>query len=347
LKIPIQNIYYLLCYAWDKLDEGNKVDVSKDDYESSLELLCRVFISGCKYLFKKGIEQSYVDVQEEYSGVKGKLDFKQSLKRNLFDHGKAICEFDDLNTNNLSNQLLKATIRILSRTNNLDKKIKEDLHHCYSKFQAVSNIELQIRLFNKVNIHRNNSFYKFLLAISKLIFENSTLDESTGNYKFSEFISSDMSMAGLFEAFIRNFYKRELKNCLVSRTNIKWDATPLEDSSINFLPLMQTDITIQSDDITVIIDAKYYKEALNNRFNTLKFHSSNIYQLYSYVRNLEVQEVRPLDSNIVGMLIYPTVGYHVKESYKIANHRIIIRTLDLNQNWRQIHNELLGFISNL
>ena len=32
MKIPIQNIYYLLCYAWDKLEEGEKNKVNKDNF---------------------------------------------------------------------------------------------------------------------------------------------------------------------------------------------------------------------------------------------------------------------------------------------------------------------------
>ena len=33
MNIPIQNIYYLLCYAWDKLEEKEVVDV--DPIEST------------------------------------------------------------------------------------------------------------------------------------------------------------------------------------------------------------------------------------------------------------------------------------------------------------------------
>ena len=36
-KIPIENIYYLLCYAWDKLEEGDIVSVEKLDNKNILE----------------------------------------------------------------------------------------------------------------------------------------------------------------------------------------------------------------------------------------------------------------------------------------------------------------------
>ena len=36
MKIPIQNIYYLLCYAWNKLDEKDIVDEDTVDKVISL-----------------------------------------------------------------------------------------------------------------------------------------------------------------------------------------------------------------------------------------------------------------------------------------------------------------------
>ena len=58
--IPIENIYYLLCYAWDKLDEKDKVSVTIDSETNLLDLLAKVLISGSKRLLKKGIAQNYI-----------------------------------------------------------------------------------------------------------------------------------------------------------------------------------------------------------------------------------------------------------------------------------------------
>ena len=37
-KIPIQNIYYLLCYAWNRLEERDIVDVSGIDSTNLVDL---------------------------------------------------------------------------------------------------------------------------------------------------------------------------------------------------------------------------------------------------------------------------------------------------------------------
>lgn len=344
MKVPIQNIYYLLCYAWDKLEEGKRTNVSRSDYDNSIELYARVLINGCKHLFKRGLEHNYNNVSREYVGIKGKIDFNASIRKNLFKQGRSICQFDEFEVNILQNQLLKATLKHLTKVRNLDKKIKEEVWFYYSKFSNIDEIEIQIALFSKVRIHRNNSFYEFLLKISKLIIENSVLDEAKGDYDFKEFIGSDMAMASLFEAFIRNFYKKEQKIFSVKREDINWDAIPVGNSSESYLPKMQTDITLESDGRKIIIETKYYANALSSRFDGQKFNSGNLYQLYSYLRNIETKSTHSKNIEAEGILLYPVVGYELNENYILGNHKLCVKTIDLSKSWREIEKQLFSII---
>ena len=58
MNIPIQNIYYLLCYAWNKMQEKDIVDVNTSDYDQLPDLLGKVLINGCNRLLKQGLERS-------------------------------------------------------------------------------------------------------------------------------------------------------------------------------------------------------------------------------------------------------------------------------------------------
>ena len=104
-QIPILNLYYLLCYAWNKLEEGRKIPVDASDFDSIVNLLSRVLVNGSNHLLKRGLDKSYREVTEEYNGIKGKLEMKASLSRSLFDRAKAICSFDEFSANNIQNQL--------------------------------------------------------------------------------------------------------------------------------------------------------------------------------------------------------------------------------------------------
>jgi len=48
VDIPIQNVYYLLCYAWDRLEERDIVNVDADGSADVLNLLAapRTFASA-------------------------------------------------------------------------------------------------------------------------------------------------------------------------------------------------------------------------------------------------------------------------------------------------------------
>ena len=70
MDIPIRNIFYLLSYAWNKLDEAEKMEISTDDYEDALNLLGRVLVTGPNHLLKRGLDKAYIKVTEEYPGIK-------------------------------------------------------------------------------------------------------------------------------------------------------------------------------------------------------------------------------------------------------------------------------------
>ena len=67
IKIPIENIYFLLCYAWDKLAERDVVAVDAIDSTSLADLFARVLINGTNHLLKRGFDRGYV-VEHEWTG---------------------------------------------------------------------------------------------------------------------------------------------------------------------------------------------------------------------------------------------------------------------------------------
>ena len=60
MEIPIQNIYYLLCYAWNKLEEGNIVDVKGIETNKLYNLFAKVLINGASRLLKMGLDRGWV-----------------------------------------------------------------------------------------------------------------------------------------------------------------------------------------------------------------------------------------------------------------------------------------------
>ena len=73
MEIPVANIYYLLCYASNKLEESETIKVDPTQCTELVDLFARVLISGLDHLLKKGIDRGYVVHSEESRVLRGKL----------------------------------------------------------------------------------------------------------------------------------------------------------------------------------------------------------------------------------------------------------------------------------
>ena len=332
--IPIKNIYYLLSYAWNKLEESELVNVSAEDEYDLINLLSSVLLNGTKTLLKRGIDKQYLTENEVYQGIKGKVNITDSLRKNLFPKGLSVCEFDELSTDILANQILKTTLQNLTQISSLSATLKHEIRIVIYRLREVSEIVLTDAIFHKVQINRNNSFYAFLLNISELIHKNLLINEEAGSLQFKDFLRDERQMARLFEEFIRNFYKIEVPESRVYREDLHWK---MSGEGNTFLPKMQTDISIKLGDRKLIIDAKYYTETLQKYYNTEKIHSQHLYQLFAYLKNQENPQAE-------GILIYPTTEKSLSLTYNHEGHKIRIETLNLNQDWVGIKEDLIKII---
>lgn len=343
MQIPIENIYYLLCYAWNKLDEKERVNVAIADKTELLDLFAKILINATKMLLKRGIDKNYIDYTEELAGVKGKVQISQTLKSNLLFKQRTICTFDDFSANIISNRILVSTIYRLTRTKGLDKQLKNELVSLQRMLSDIEQIEITNSLFKQVKLNRNNRFYGFVMNVCQIIYESTLPSEEQGKYKFSDFTRDDKKMNQLFESFIRNFYKIEQQVYkTVKKETIKWQFDNTDKDSYQYLPQMETDITLENDEEKIIIDAKFYRETMTLNYDKERIKSANLYQLFSYLLNQ--QDTNLKTHNATGILLYPTIETDYNLNFKYNEHKIQIRTINLNSNWRNISSRLKEII---
>lgn len=339
MSIPTENIYYLLCYAWNKLDEKDRVAVSAEDYTKLLDLLAKVLINSTRILLKRGIDRNYANVTTEFAGIKGKLEMSETVKSQLLLKQRTICSFDEFSSNILTNRILVTTLNRLIKTAGLDATLKSEIKDLLWRFDGVVPIELKASLFSRIRLHRNNKFYGFILNICQLVYENSMLSEKTGDWHFMDFVRDERKMNRLFEAFLFNFYAIEQNEYKVRRENIYWRFTSENDHNLNYLPRMQTDITLENATKKIIIDAKFYKETLKTNYGAEKISSANLYQLFSYLINQQNADDTKTQT-ATGILIYPTIERDYDLHFCFQNHDLYIKTVNLNSDWRSIEYRL-------
>lgn len=193
-----------------------------------------------------------------------------------------------------------------------------------------------------MQLHRNNAYYDLLLKVAELTFDASLPTSEPGQFKFANVLRDEREMARVFEAFVRNFYRLEQDEFRVEPLAIAWDAVPLVHGPGDRLPSMRVDVFLRSAARQIIIDTKYYAEALQVYQGSTSFRSHNLYQIFSYLKNHSagVPEGIQLD----GMLLYPQVGAHLDASYAMQGHVVRIATVDLSKPWVDIDRRLQDII---
>lgn len=342
MAIPIQNIYYLLCYAWDRFEAGQSIPVDNIASTRLVDLLATVLIQGTRRILKRGLDRSYKTYSEATSRLRGRIEMGATVRHMLHKQAKAYCTYDELSHDVLHNAILKWSLYRLAQTEGIDKSLRKDLLVLHKHFAAVSDIRLTRHHFGYVMLHRNNGHYQFLMHVCELIFQSALLDESTGQYRFNDFLQDENKMAALFERFLLNFYSREQTIYKVGSKELRWNVTHADDQSLSLLPRMMTDVTLEHPGHTIVIDAKYYRASTVEYYGNERFRSAHIYQMFAYLQNLP-RPKRP-GRKTTGILLYPKVGRRLDHAVHMHGHEIRFFTIDLDQEWRGIHRDLLSLI---
>ena len=79
-RIPIQNMYYILCYAWGMGEMRGKVNVGVEECHSLADLLVHILLNATDDLLRRGMAQGYTVYGDDMDGIKGKIDIGETLK---------------------------------------------------------------------------------------------------------------------------------------------------------------------------------------------------------------------------------------------------------------------------
>lgn len=333
----------MLSYAFNTLNQTEFLDVEKEEFDNIHNLFAAILGKGLSKLIKHGLYREYVDNIEDLSVLRGKIEMSGTIKRRVSHQQVLTCEFDQLSENNLLNQILKTTVNILLRFSNIEEEYRNNLKKEMLYFSNVDTIDPKSIRWSSIRFQRNNLTYRMLISLCQLLLEGMLLTTESGTYKLANFIDNQ-EMSRLYEKFILEFYIKEFPDLKVSASQIKWS---LDDGIGTMLPIMQSDIMISKGNNVLIIDAKYYNHITQERFDTQTLRSNNLYQIFTYVKNKDM-EFGNKSHTVSGLLLYAQTEDSIQpdSEYKMSGNRISVKTLDLNNEFKIIANKLNSIIEN-
>jgi len=306
-NIKIKNIYYMLAYAFRVLNEASYTSVSTEEFENVSDLLAAILAKGISNQIRRGLGREYIDKEDILYSPFGRIDISSSVKKQTLRKRQLVCDFDEFTEDVYINQILKTISMFLMRSRGVAPERKKVLREILSYFCKVDRLNPKRIKWAKISYHRNNATYKMLINICYLIIEGLLLTEDDGTKKLARYLD-DQQMHRLFEHFVLEYYRKHYPHYSVAAAQIDWIT---DDGRIEYLPVMQTDITIESAGKILIIDTKYYSHTMqyNSLYDNRTNHSGNLYQIFTYVKNRD----KTYSGDVSGVLLYAKTDEEAKE----------------------------------
>lgn len=336
--IPVSNLYYMLAYAFEFVDETRFEDVAAEEFDNALDLLAALLDAGVTRQIKQGLFREYIPMRDDLQALRGKINMRGAISNRMARKPRIACEFDELSDNNSYNQVIKTVCSLIVRSDDVSRRTKDSIKKSMLYFSNVSFVEPSSIQWSAFAFGRENRSYRLLVSICQLIIQGMLMTDARGGMLLAPYISeSDMSR--LYERFILRYYQVHHSDLHPSAPKIPW---ALDEEYVGtMLPAMQTDVALSKGSQFLIIDAKFYAHAYQSqdRYGSKTIHSHNLYQIFSYVKNKSAISPELLAS---GMLLYARTGDAVQpdESFLLDGNRITVRTLDLGKPFPDIASEL-------
>ena len=352
--IPIRNLWHMLLYAWNEIPLNAARHPAMTDAESAPTLdalFATLLMKLMQGRLRIGLGGDYVTAEGALRGIRGRIDFAESLKRRSFEHGEAYCEYEQYSANAPKNQIIYTTLARLIQTGQFGpdadqaNKLRHGLRHLTRSLDGIDLIELTPYLIHRQRLGRNDNDYRLMLEICWLILQREMPTESTGQPALPALDRDALVLHNIYERFVATFYRLHLDGWIVTpQKRLEWH----EKYSNPYLPSMIPDLVLQekSSGQLIILDTKFTAHSLvQNQWGKEIFDSSHLYQLYAYLKSQE--HISREHSRAIGILLYPVVQNRVSERIELQDHFMKVEFVDLTAPWQDIEMHLIELIKNV
>ena len=326
--ILIGNVYYMLTYAFRSLSIGGISSAGGEQFDNLHELFAEIVMRGMLRQRKRGLPKGYKNEHEELSNLRGKIDILSSIRNLSQVKRRLICEFDELTEDTPGNRLIKCALTHLLKKDDVSNTRKRFLKFLHSGLESVTDVQYQA-----ISPQRTGGAeYVMLVNICRFLLDGLLMKTGSG-YKMREWLP-DEKMSLLYEHFLLEYFKRHHPEFNARSAGIEWDSEDLPP----YMPNMHSDVYLTYEGKTLIIDAKFYSRTMVERFGKKMYHSHNLYQIFTYVKNADKTKC----GNVSGMLLYAGTDEAITpdSDSTIGGNRISLKTLNLSGKFEVIQAQL-------
>lgn len=332
--IVIRNVYVMMAYAFGAIRDNGKDRLSAESFDTIHDLMAEILIRGVGSQVKRGLHRDYRRQTEELATVRGRINVTRTASTRSMVRGRLVCEFDEYELDTFHNRILKCVMILLIREGDVTRRRKDALRRLLPYLDSVAQIAPTSIRWDLLSFTRSTASYRMLMGTCELVIRGLLPSEESRSKNLLSWVA-DEAMHSLYERFLREYYRAHHPELSPTAASIKWDLDEANTPGKGQLPAMRTDITLRSEQRTLIIDAKYYGNTFQTgQYGKESINSGHLYQILAYTKNADVRR----DGSASGMLLYARTSADRQPDLDVViqGNRIGARTLDLNQPWKHI-----------
>ena len=346
--IPIRNLWHMLLYAWNEPSFSSLVTPGEVESAPTLDALFAVVLTrAMQQRMRIGLGHAYVNEAKTLRGVRGRINFSESLRQHTFEQGAADCEFQQFSANEPRNQIIRSMLLKLTQAGEFgpDKTETDALRHrlrwLVRNLDGIDLIEPTPALISRHLLAQNDHDYQFMLSVCELVLQRQMPLEAWGIHPVPDLDRDSLILHRIYEKFVANFYRIHLKGWEVNaQKRLDWHA----GETNNHLPSMVPDLVLQNQNKgqLIILDTKFTQSLVENQWGKPIYDSSHLYQLYAYLRSQE--HLSKAHQSSSGILLYPATQSAFSERIQLQEHLIRMECVNLAAGWQEVEQQLLALV---
>jgi len=289
VKIINSHVLWWLSYC-RKLRFPNYLSGLNAQQADFFEILIYLFSKYTKELLSSTIYQKYVEIENELSFVKGRIDFNSYITDNLSKgrNHKLSCVFDSFEMDNNFNQCIKQVSKLLVSATK-DAQNKRNLYDILFLLDEVSDVVISAEECKRIQFNPMFMDFETVRDYCVLFLENSVSFNYKNDLKLFAFL---LPMEYVFEDFIYGFIDKEIEEVKAKSQKKKY-----LDETGDFT--MKPDLVLNVNNKMIIADTKYkmvYDDSVDKKNG---ISQNDLYQMIAYAIRFKAHEIKLLYPNSV------------------------------------------------
>lgn len=276
-----------------------------------IEVFITTFLNELEYLIKSGLKQYYKTEESNQKFLKGKLDFKEHLNKNLIHKERFFTIFDEFTFNIPQNRIIKTTLLFLKNKSGypINHSRIDNYLNILEEIPASINLTKE---FNNINsLNRLFGSYDQILKWAKVFL----LNESFVNYHGKALNKAILfPMEKIFEDYVAAGFRKFGEGNL----SIQDKKHSLVDEHNGYGKFkLKPDLVIEINEYLIILDTKWKIIDENNLRENYEISQQDMYQLYAYGK--KYQQNNTGNKKVMLYLLYP-LQVHFKKELPVFNY---------------------------